>query len=220
MMPENNYNVTKKIPIGNGAIIEERDIKDVFPIRLWLAGLPQAEVAFSRETLNKMLKSLDPTRLAAYHSQKKLFSGAAVGAQLDRVELMRDLFEQEVKKDTITLTPKALFLKFVDNHPSYSFLKGLKLSDFNTFMLLGQVPEGADWSIIRHPLKTYSMWGRVIEMSINAQQGLAPFSRETFATSAAPHMIFFQTAAVQKLVEGENQAGLDIIEEVSTQLHS
>jgi hypothetical protein len=221
IMPDDNYDVTKRMPIMNGpGHCEERAVEHVFPIRLWLAGLPQAELPFSRETLSKMLTTLDPERLAGYHRQKKLFSGAEVGAQLDRVQLIRTLFEKELNKDKITLSPKALFLTFVNNHPSYEFLKSMKLSDFSTFMLLGQIPEGADWSLIRHPLKDFQIWGRIIEMVTNSQRGMAPFSAENFARSAALYAVFYNLTATQQLIEGVNKIGLTIIETLTEQLLS
>lgn len=134
IMPEDNYNVTKKILIGiDTTNLGEKNIENVFPIRLWLAGLPQANVPFTKEIMEQALSSLSPKRLLAYHDQKKLFSSAAVGAQLDRVLLIKELFEAEVKKSKITLTPKELFLKLINNHPTYLFLKDeLQLSDFST----------------------------------------------------------------------------------------
>ena len=54
IMPEDNYNMTKRTPVINGpeGAWDERELKDVFPIRLWLAGLPQAEIPFSRLAAN------------------------------------------------------------------------------------------------------------------------------------------------------------------------
>jgi hypothetical protein len=215
IMPEDNYNVTKKIPLANGtnlASIEEKDIKNVFPIRLWLAGLPQANVPFTKELIKKAIDSLNPERLLAYHRHKKLFSPASVGAQLERILLIKKVFEEEIKKSQITLTPKELFLRFINNHPTYIFLKNeLKLSDLSTFMLLGQIPEGADMSLLRHPLQWFPMLGMFVEAQVNDLQGLPPFSEENFKKSNAHHLLFFSLAAQQKMAEGANKAGLDIL---------
>lgn len=222
IMPEDNYNITKKIPLGNGtnpASIVEKDIKNVFPIRLWLAGLPQADVPFTKEIIEKTLESLNPERLLAYHRQKKLFSPAAVGAQLERILLIKNVFEAEIKKSKITLTPKELFLKLINNHPTYMFLKNeLQLSDFHAFVLLGQVPEGADMSLLRHPLQWFPMLGMLIEAQHNQQQGRPSFSEESFKSSHAHHVQFFSTAAISKMRDAANKAGLDILTETSNQL--
>lgn len=217
IMPEDNYNITKKIPLGtNLASITEKDIENVFPIRLWLAGLPQANVPFTKEVIEKALDSLNPERLLAYHHKKKLFSPAAVGAQLERILLIKNAFEEEIKKSQITLTPKQLFLKLINNHPTYIFLKNeLQLSELSTFMLLGQIPEGADMSFLRHPLQWFSMIGIIVEGEQNAQQGRPFFSEESFKSSHAHHVLFFDVAIQQKMVEGANKAGLDILSETS-----
>jgi len=243
IMPEDNYNITKSIPMMNGSKFTgnpERPIENVFPIRLWLAGLPQAEVPFSKEMIYKTLANLDPDRLLEYHRQKKLFSPAAVGAQLERVNLIRSLFEEEMKKDKPTLTPRELFLRLVNNHPSYCFLKQQqKLSDFTTFMLLGFVPENADWSLVRHPLQTWGLWARAIEVQqrvrqmqeetalaqfnnlLNTDAGHQPniddrlFSDESFATSSAPRFFFFAAATGQKENEKVNKRALDALDEIA-----
>ena len=98
IMPENIYNITKFIPCTNGGVTTERAIDNEFPIRLWLAGLPQAEVSFSKDTMKKILASLDPNRLLAYHRQKRFFTPAAVSAQIERVQLIRSLFEVELQQ--------------------------------------------------------------------------------------------------------------------------
>lgn len=219
IMPEDNYNITKKIPLTNGATITEKDIANVFPIRLWLAGLPQANVPFTKEVIKKALDSLNPERLLAYHHQKKLFSSKAVGAQLDRILLIKNAFAEEIKKSEITLTPKQLFLKFINNHPTYMFLKNeLRLSDFHAFMLLGQIPEGADISLLRHPLQWFPMTVINVKYQLNIQQGRLPFSEESFKSSHAHHVLFFRIAHTQKMVQGANKAGLDILSEVSAHL--
>ncbi|KTD00549.1 hypothetical protein [Fluoribacter gormanii] len=222
IMPEDNYNITKKIPLANGtnlASITEKDVENVFPIRLWLAGLPQANVPFTKEVIEKTIDSLNPERLLAYHHQKKLFSSAAVGAQLERILLIKNTFEEEIKKSQITLTPKQLFLKLINNHPSYIFLKNeLQLSELSTFMLLGQIPEGADMSLLRHPLQWFSMIGMIVEAQLNELQGRPSFSEESFKSSHAHHVLFFSLANQQKMAEGANKAGLDILSEASAHL--
>ena len=229
IMPEDNYDITKKISLANGADLRravKKDVKNVFPIRLWLAGLPQANVPFTKEIIAKTIMSLNPERLLAYHRQKKLFSPAAVGAQLERILFIKKIFEEALKNPQITLTPKALFLKFINNHPTYAFLKNdCKLSDFSTFMLLGQVPEGADLSLLRHPLQWFPMLKMIIEAQIrakeaqqNRQQDLPLFSEESFKSSHAHHVIFFSMVAHQKMFELSNKAGLDVLTETSKQL--
>jgi len=216
IMPEDNYNITKKIPLGNGTSISEEDVKNVFPIRLWLAGLPQANVPFTKEVIEKTIDSLNPERLLAYHLKKKLFSPAAVGAQLERILLIKNAFEEEIKKSQITLTPKQLFLKLIHNHPTYIFLKNeLQLSELSTFMLTGQIPEGADMSLLRHPLQWFSMLGIIVEARQNQQRGRPSFSEESFKSPHAHHVLFFSTASQQKMNEGANKAGLDILSEAS-----
>ncbi len=218
IMPEDNYNITKKIPLANGTLasITEKDVENVFPIRLWLAGLPQANVPFTKEVIEKTIDSLNPERLLAYHHQKKLFSSAAVGAQLERILLIKNAFEEEIKKSQITLTPKQLFLKLINNHPTYIFLKNeLQLSELSTFSLLGQIPEGADMSLLRHPLQWFSMKGMIVEAQQNEQQGRPSFSEGSFKSSHAHHVLFFSIANQQKMAERANKAGLDILSEAS-----
>lgn len=222
IMPEDNYNITKRIPLGNGpnhASMVEKNIKNVFPIRLWLAGLPQADVPFTKEIIAKALESLNPERLLAYHRQKKLFSDAAVGAQLDRILLIKNVFEAEIKKSDITLTPKEVFLKLIKNHPTYMFLKNeVPLSDFHTFALLGLVPEGAD--IGRHPLQWPSLGRISIEAAVNQKEGRPPFSEEDFKSSDAHHVLFFSVAASVKTSDMANKSALDMLTEISSQLSS
>ncbi|MDF1683059.1 MAG: hypothetical protein P1U36_00225 [Legionellaceae bacterium] len=238
IMPENNYNMTKLMPLINGGLesMSERPIKNVFPMRIWLAGLPQADIPFSKATMEELLKTLNPERLIEYHRSKKLFTPAAVGAQVERVQVIRRAFEAACKQDKVTLTPKALFGMFVNNHPSYGFLKDtLGLSDLSTYMLLGQIPEDAEVSLFRHPLQFFQILSRVSEISANEQREVArqvneigqgrapnpleaikPFSDENFATSFAPRAMFFRQAFTQKaIIEKVNKPGLDIIEESS-----
>lgn len=218
IMPENNYNMTKSMPLGlDLASLTERPIKNVFPMRIWLAGLPQADVPFSKDTMMKLLNTLNPQRLIDYHRNKNLFTPAAVGAQLERVQVIRRAFEAACKQDAVTLTPKALFGMFVNNHPSYGFLKHtLGLSDLTTYMLLGQIPEDADMSLCTHPLQYFQTLGKLIEMKVNAAQGKRWFSDESLATSFAPRAMFFSMAVSQKiLVEPANKPGLDIIDQSS-----
>ena len=157
--------------------------------------------------------------MLAYHHQKKLFSPAAVGAQLERILLIKSVFEAEIKKSKITLTPKELFLKLINNHPTYMFLKNeLQLSDLHTFMLLGQVPEGADMSLLRHPLQWFPMLGMVIEAQQNEQQGRPSFSEGSFKSSHAHNLKFFSIASISKRSDTANKAGLDILTETAKQL--
>ncbi|GEM_PF-1829703 len=220
IMPEDNYNITKKIPMINGKNpAVEKDIKNVFPIRLWLAGLPQANAPFTREIIEKTLASLNPERLLAYHRQKNLFSPAAVGAQLDRILLIKNMFKEEIKKSQMTLTPKELFLKFINNHPTYLFLKNeLQLSDLHLFSIFGQVPEGADMDLLRHPLQWFPMLGMALELLNNQRVGKNEFSPKSFETSHAHHFIFFSMANSQKMSDTANKAGVDILADMSNQL--
>lgn len=221
IMPEDNYNISKFIPVGNGTKAPvEKAIENVFPIRLWLTGLPQAEVPFSKEFIKHVLDSLNPQRLLAYHKQKNLFSQAAVGAQLDRVLLIKQLFAEEYKKDIITLTPKELFLQFVNNHPSYGLLKdNLELNDIFVFNLLGMIPTDADISLLRHPLQWPSMAKAAGEVIINqGKQQL--FSTQSFADPASHKYLFFLTAQTQKMVQTANEQSIEIIDETAKDLRA
>ena len=220
IMPENNYNITKSIPTINGTNMIERAIENVFPIRLWLAGLPQAEVPFSKETMIKTLNLLDPNRLLAYHRQKKLFSPAAVSAQIERVQLIRNLFEAELQKPTPTLTPKALLLSLINNHPSYDLLKNtLGLCDLSTFMLVGQIPEDADVSLFRHPLQWVPILGKASEALNNQQQEQSKlFSDESFKSRYAPIFMFYNTSIQQLIVEKDLAPGFTVVTEATERL--
>lgn len=220
IMPEDNYNTTKKIPFSHAGALIEKDVTNVFPIRLWLAGLPQANVPFTREVIEKVLASLNPERILGYHKRKKLFSDASVGAQLDRIILIRNSFEEESKKTVITLTPKQLFLKFINNHPTYNFLKNeLELHDLFVFMLLGQIPEGADFSLLRHPLQYIPMYNMYEEYLRSIQEGRGgAYSEESFKSRHSHNVSFFFNATLTKTIGQLNTAGLNIVSRVATQL--
>lgn len=221
IMPEDNYNITKKIPIANGATTTEKDVAGVFPIRLWLAGLPQAEAPFTRDIIEKTLRSLDSERLLAYHQQKKLFSPAAIGAQLERVLLIKTSFEAALNEPVISLTPRALFLKLINNHPTYDFLKNtIKLNELVLFSLLGQVPENADVSRWRHPLQYNSIIKVAQEAVYNEREGRPPFSKASFRTPHSHNLMFFSLAKHAALLDKANQPGIDILTEISSQFNS
>lgn len=202
IMPEDNYNVTKKIPFaipGENGAQPELEVENLFPIRLWLAGLPQANLPFTRDLIEEMLNSLCPQRLLAYHQQKKLYSAKAIGAQLDRILLIKNCFEEEMKKSEISLTPKALFLKLINNHPTYTFLKEESgLSDLHTFMLLGQIPEAADLSLLRHPLEYFPIIKAQVKMTLNMMNGEDPMTRTDFESSAVRNLLFFSQVEIVK----------------------
>ena len=82
-------------------------------------------------------------------------------------------------------------------------------------MLTGQIPEGADMSLLRHPLQWFSMLGIIVEARQNQQRGRPSFSEESFKSPHAHHVLFFSTASQQKMNEGANKAGLDILSEAS-----
>jgi hypothetical protein len=215
IMPENNYNVTKHIPMDNGSLgITEKPIDNVFPIKLWLAGLPHANLPFSKAVMEHTLSSLDPERILAYHRHKKLFTPTAVAAQLARIKLIRDSFEAECLKPEITLTPKTLFLTLVNNHPSYDFLKndlGIK-SDFLTFMLLGMIPEDANLSILTHPLQYGPIIGKLFEVIGNQQDRQSyTFSEESFQSPYAARCVFFLMAQQYKQLDESHQSTLNTI---------
>jgi hypothetical protein len=220
IMPEDNYNVTKKIPFSHAGALIEKDVTNVFPIRLWLAGLPQANIPFTREVIEKVLASLNPERILAYHNRKKLFSDASIGAQLDRIDLIRTLFKEESQKAVITLTPKQLFLKFINNHPTYDFLKNeLELHDLSIFMLLGQIPEDADLSLLRHPLQYIPIYNMYEEYVQSIQEGRGgAFSEKSFKSSHSHNASFFFLATINKTIRQLNTDGLDILSCVASQL--
>jgi hypothetical protein len=222
IMPEDNYNMTKSIPFGNTMdTVEETPIDNVFPMRIWLLGLPQADVPFSRETMKNVLDSWDPARLVAYHRQKKLFAPAVVGAQLERVQLIRRVFEAEYSKPEITLTPKALFTMFVRNHPSYGFLKNkLKLHDLFVYQWLGQIPEDADLDLLRHPLQYYPMERMIKESVENEANGQPNFSEESLKSPYAPRAFFYRAAIGLPFQEKSNPAAMRVLDDASTDLAS
>lgn len=216
IMPDDNYNVTKLIPIRNEESGEEIEIdfKDVFPFRLWLAGLPHAEVPFKRVIVLKMLLALDEERLLAYHQHKKLFSPAAIGAQLERVKLIKALFIAEAKKDKPTLTPRALFLKFVNNHPTYDLLKNNGLSDYNVFCMLGFISEGADLRPLIHPLRKLKIGiqAKKLESSL-AEEEAESFSEINLSLRTIINYGFFKDIDHQRKLEKENPLSPLMIQE-------
>ncbi len=175
IMPEDNYNITKKLPLvpdkANPNDISIQTVENVFPMRIWLAGLPQADVPFSQEMMERTLETLDPQRLATYHRHKQLFSPKAVGAQLERVNLISALFAAELSKPEPNLTPKALFLKLINNHPTYAFLKKLMPNDLGVFMLLGFNSSDIEPNILLRPLQYIPMCKTIAEMAVNEKNG-------------------------------------------------
>ena len=73
-------------------------------------GLPQSAEPFDRATL---LMFLDPCLKEKFIRQQNSvqISKEAYAAQLERLDKLRALFEQELKKEKITLTPRDLFFK-------------------------------------------------------------------------------------------------------------
>ncbi len=59
------------------------------------------------------------------------------------------------------------------------------------------------------------MMGMIIEAQRNERKGCPHFSEESFKSSHAHHLIFFSSAQQQKMAEGANKAGLDILSEAS-----
>ncbi len=153
MMPESNKSVDFEMPIATKASInidtgkidaEETIpfiIRDICPINNCLIGLPMANNVFSRDTINHVLGHLSVKVFKEYHENKSVFNEAQVSAQLERIQLLRDLFQAEYDKPDITLTPRELYLKLVGEHPTYKLLKEtFGLADYFLFQFLGKVP--------------------------------------------------------------------------------
>lgn len=153
IMPEDNISITKKIPVimegklkFNGKfkevpVTKDIAVPDVYPIRCWLLGLPNADKPFTEKTLRFVLKNIHPEAFKKFHTANPCFSQEAVDAQIKRIRLMRKLFRAELKKNVITLSPRGLFLETMKKHPSYTILKDqFNLPTFILFQHMGYVP--------------------------------------------------------------------------------
>ncbi|MCB1111583.1 MAG: hypothetical protein KDK72_02860 [Chlamydiia bacterium] len=154
IMPKSNTSIDPMMPVAVKSTTDirtgETNVKDtinckmnnVCPIHNWLIGLPQAIEPFTKEVINHVLDNLSRERLEEYHSNRKtLFSKDQVQAQLERVDLVLELFKQEKEKEEVSLTPRDLYLKVVAEHPTYKLLsKEMGLAPYFVFMFLGKVP--------------------------------------------------------------------------------
>ena len=221
IMPEDNYNITKQIPLIYDTAHPTptpQNVENVFPMKIWLAGLPQADVPFTKEVMRKALQTLDPQRILAYHHHKKLFSPKAVGAQLDRVNLIREVFKAELAKPEPSLTPKALYLKFIDNHPSYAYLKKF-LPDFSVYQLLGMVPSDSEMSMFLHPLQYIPMLKTQIKAVTRQQQGATKlFTDEEIATPYPARVALGGMAAMQMMFFRHCKQPIQVLEEMRSEI--
>lgn len=150
IMPENNKNnflfrsIVTKVKITLNQVIptevSECKLEDVCPIHCSLLSLPQANKPFSTKTIVHVLKNLHVDNFVQYHKRKKIFNEDQVHAQLERIAIIRDLFEIEIYNEIKTLTPRELFLTVTQNHETYEILKNhFKINDFFAFQLLGKI---------------------------------------------------------------------------------
>lgn len=104
---------------------------DFWHIRLWQMGLPQCAqpfdkaflLLFSDESLVKKLKQLQ---------NSPQISHSAYQAQIQRLITTIDLFNSELQKSTITLTPRELFFTLFDGREHYNYTKK-KFNDDKTY---------------------------------------------------------------------------------------
>jgi hypothetical protein len=127
------------------------DYNEFWHIRLWQMGLPQCAEAFDKAFL---LLFSDPAllaRLKTLQSSPQICT-AAYRAQCERLEKMLNLFQAELKKSTITLTPRELFftlfpgsredyerIKKGFNEDTRYFSEGVRISPIELFEF--QLPE-------------------------------------------------------------------------------
>lgn len=162
MMPENNESINVRYPIVTKCeidlttqqikpiVTEESELHEVCPLHNWLIGLPQGKIPFSKETIQHVLNHLSRDTFEAYHRAKQLFSKGQVAAQLERIDLILELFNEQAKKDPIDLTPRDLYMKIVGDHPTYTLLKDTYgLADYFVFQLLGKVPANVNGHAVR-----------------------------------------------------------------------
>ncbi len=90
--------------------------------RMWQMGLPQSAQPFDRAVL---LMFLDPRLKEKFIKQQTSLqiSKAAYGAQLKRLEKLREIFEEELGKAQITLTPRELFFKMFGGQEEFHSIK-------------------------------------------------------------------------------------------------
>lgn len=110
--------------------------------RLWQLGLPQSAEPFDRATL---LLFIDKTFL------KRFKRHTGYEAQLDRFVRMVKLFEEELDKETIVLTPRDLFFQLFGGREHYDYVKkqfndeGVRISPIELFEFhLSEIGRG--WS--------------------------------------------------------------------------
>ena len=92
--------------------------------RMWQFGLPQCKQPFDRFTLNLLSDRNYLFKIASYHKnnpQTKLLSPEAIKAQKERLELIAQRCEEELKNDIITLTPQLLFFFKCQNFCNSTF---------------------------------------------------------------------------------------------------
>ncbi len=97
-------------------------IRDWWSFRLWQMGLPQCAQPFDRATL---LLFSDPAlveRLKKFQFSPQL-SLEAYNAQNSRLEAMIDCFNEELKKEQISLTPRELFFRLFEGKGHYEYLQ-------------------------------------------------------------------------------------------------
>jgi hypothetical protein len=91
-------------------------------LRMWQMGLPQSAEPFDRAVL---LMFLDPRLKEKLKNQQSSLQipKAAYQAQLDRLDKLQEIFQEELMKSDITLTPRELFFKLFGGEEEFNEIK-------------------------------------------------------------------------------------------------
>jgi hypothetical protein len=109
-----DYDDEASMPLRN-------DYRDV---RMWQFGLPQADVPFDRTFLQMFSDEMFLKTFGEYNAiRDPHIPQAAYEAQKERVKMMADLFQQELGKNDITLTPRDLFFHLFGGKEVYERLQ-------------------------------------------------------------------------------------------------
>ncbi|MBA2368678.1 MAG: hypothetical protein H0V82_06605 [Candidatus Protochlamydia sp.] len=113
LLPYNRLTEAQDLFLGEKLVSQpEQSIQSLILCRMWILGLPQSEEAFDRSALMIMSHlSLLPL-LKAYQKKASYYSRMdheSWEAQAKRVRLMQKICRDELKKKTISLTPRELY---------------------------------------------------------------------------------------------------------------
>jgi hypothetical protein len=118
---------------------------DFSHLRMWQFGLPQADLPFSRAVLHLFSQPEVLQRVKALGGSPDcaFVPSEALQKQQERVQRLGRLFQEELRKESPTLTPRALFFQLFGGEESYRAERGRGLYPWHIFeFCLGEVGRG------------------------------------------------------------------------------